>query len=157
MLPPTFLFSGPRVAASWPQSVFAARFDPAGLIAAIPTRESIADARAYHHLAKLDLAAVGSDLTWPLIAAAGRQNDRVRLLDRVANGGKRMPDRCLRCEHGDDQNRQQVFHGCPLNIVHQTLDGELGGMCELLHTSLVVQKTHVVDRVGIHYRRIVTG
>src|SRR5262245_54428233 len=30
-------------------------------------------------------------------------------------------------------------------------------MCELLHTSLVVQKTHVVDRAGIHYRRIVTG
>src|SRR5262249_12471067 len=24
-----------------------------------------------------------------------------------------MPNRCLRCEHGDDQNRQQVLHGCP--------------------------------------------
>jgi hypothetical protein len=35
--------------------------------------------RAYHDLAKLDLAAVDSDLTRPLIAAAGRQNDRVRL------------------------------------------------------------------------------
>src|SRR5262245_10745937 len=23
-----------------------------------------------------------------------------------------MPNRCLRCEHGDDQNRQQVVHGC---------------------------------------------
>src|SRR6516164_1748635 len=43
-----------------------------------------------------------SDLTRPLIAAAGHQNDRVRLLDRVANGGKRMPNRCLRCEHADD-------------------------------------------------------
>jgi len=51
--------------------------------------------RAKWRIAKLDLAAVGSDLTQPLIAAAGRQNDRVRLLDRVANGGKRMPDRCL--------------------------------------------------------------
>src|SRR5215471_14708563 len=23
-----------------------------------------------------------------------------------------MPNSCLRCKHGDDQNRQQVFHGC---------------------------------------------
>jgi len=29
---------------------------------------------------------VGGDLTRPLIATAGRQNDRVRLLDCVANG-----------------------------------------------------------------------
>ena len=61
---------------------FAAHFDPAGTKLTVPTRESIAAARAYHDLAKLDLAAVGSDLTRPLIAAAGRQNDRVCLLDR---------------------------------------------------------------------------
>jgi hypothetical protein len=41
----------------WRCSVFAAPFDPAGIITAVPTRESIADARAYHDLAKLDLAA----------------------------------------------------------------------------------------------------
>src|SRR6516225_5306196 len=120
MLPPTFLFSGPRVAASWPQSVFAARFGPAGLIAAVPTRESIADARAYHDLAKLDLAAVGSDLTRPLIAAAGRQNDRVRLLDRVANGGKRMPDRCLRCEHTMIKIDSKYFMDAPLHLASST-------------------------------------
>src|SRR5262249_9139181 len=95
--------------------------DPAGIITAVPTRESIADACAYHELAKLDLATVGSDLTRPLIAAAGRQNGRVCLLDRVANGCKRMPNRCLRCERGDDQNRQQVVHGAPLHLVGKSL------------------------------------
>jgi hypothetical protein len=48
-----------------------------------------------HKLTKLDLAAMGGDLTRPFIAAAGGQDDRVRLLDRVANGGKRMPDHGL--------------------------------------------------------------
>jgi len=52
-------------------------------------------ASVYHGLASFDLAAVGNGLTRPLIAAAGRQNDHVRLLDRVANGGKRMPIRLL--------------------------------------------------------------
>ena len=67
---------------------FAARFHPTGIKAAKPTRESVGCAWTYHDLTKLDLAAVGSDLTRPLVAAAGRQNDRVRLLDRFANGGK---------------------------------------------------------------------
>src|SRR5262249_40498161 len=88
-------------------------FDPAGIVAAVPTRESIADARAYHDLAKLDLAAMGADLTRPFIAAAGGQGERVRLLDRVANGGKRMPDHGLRCERGDDQNQRQFLHVSP--------------------------------------------
>jgi hypothetical protein len=73
----------------------------------------MADACAYHDLAKLDLATVGSDLTRPLIAAAGRQNGRVCLLDRIANGGKRMPNRCLRCEHGDNQNLAASSSWCP--------------------------------------------
>jgi len=54
----------------------------------VSTRESLSGAHAHHDLAKLDLAAVGGDLTWPFIAAAGGQDDRVHLLDRVANGGK---------------------------------------------------------------------
>jgi hypothetical protein len=30
-------------------------------------------------------------------------------------------------------------------------------MCEPLHTSLVVQKMHVVEKAGVHYPPIVTG
>jgi len=30
-------------------------------------------------------------------------------------------------------------------------------MCEPLHTSPVVQKMHIVEKTGIHYRPIVTG
>jgi hypothetical protein len=65
-------------------------------------------------ISKLDLAAVGSNLTRPFITAASGQDGRIRLLDRVANGGKRMPDHGLRCEHRDDQNRQQLPHGLTL-------------------------------------------
>src|SRR5262249_21733995 len=90
---------------------FAARFHPAGLKAAKPTRKSIICAWTYHDLTKLDLTPPGRNLTLPVIATAGSQGDRVRLLDRIANGGKRMPDQSLRCEHGDDQNRQRVIHG----------------------------------------------
>src|SRR5262249_38255632 len=98
---------------SWPQPVLAARSDPTGIIPAVPARESIAGARAYHDLAKLDLAAMGGDLTRPFVAAAGGQDDRIGFLDGVANGGKRMPHHGLRCEHRDNQNRQQVVHGRP--------------------------------------------
>jgi hypothetical protein len=42
--------------------------------------------------AKLELLpVVGSDLTKPFIAAAGGQDDRVRLLNSVPNGCKQMP------------------------------------------------------------------
>jgi hypothetical protein len=44
-----------------------------------------------HNLTKFDLALVGGDLTRPFIAATGGRDDRVRLLDCVSNGGKRMP------------------------------------------------------------------
>ena len=94
-LPRNVFVSGIRVVVSWPNvRKFVARFHPAGIKPAKPTRESIRYPLTYHDLTKLDLPAMGSNLTRPLIAAAGRQNDRVRLLDRVANGGKRMPNRC---------------------------------------------------------------
>jgi len=74
---------------------FAARFDPAGTVAAVSTRESIGDARAYHNLAKFELATVGGDLTRPFIAAAGCHDHRVPLHDRFSNADKRVPDRGL--------------------------------------------------------------
>src|SRR5262249_61025495 len=82
---------------------------------------SISDPFAYNQLPNLHLPTLSNDLTRPLIAAAGPQNGRVCLLDRVANGCKRMPNRCLRCERGDDQNRQQVVHGAPLHLVGKSL------------------------------------
>jgi hypothetical protein len=51
---------------------FAACFYPTGIKAAKPTRESICCPLTYHDLTKLDLAAMGSNLTRPLVAAAGR-------------------------------------------------------------------------------------
>jgi len=60
---------------------------------------------------EMRVTTAGKNRTRPFIAAAGGQDDRVRLLDRVANGGKRMLDHGLRCEHGYDQNRQHVIHG----------------------------------------------
>src|SRR5262249_55188321 len=72
-----------------------------------------AHARVNHHLAKFDLAPVGGDLTRPFIASTGGRDDRVRLLDRVSNGAKRMPHHGLRCDHGGDQNREEVIHGLP--------------------------------------------
>src|SRR5262249_56562896 len=80
--------------------IFAARFHPAGIKAAKPTRISIGCARTYHDLTKLDLAAAGRNLTGPVIATAGGQYDRVRLLDGIANAGKGTTDQSLRSEHG---------------------------------------------------------
>src|SRR5262249_13965103 len=39
----------------------------------------------------------------------------------------------------------------------RTLEGLNGKMCELLHTSAVVQKMHVVGKGGLYYRPIVAG
>jgi len=45
---------------------------------------------------EMRVTTAGKNRTRPFIAAAGGQDDRVRLLDRVANGGKRMLDHGLR-------------------------------------------------------------
>jgi hypothetical protein len=54
----------------------------------VPTRETIVGARAYSDLAKLDLAALGGNLTWPFIAAAGGQGDSVREGHRSPRSGR---------------------------------------------------------------------
>src|SRR5262249_12344108 len=74
---------------------FAARFDPAGTVAAVSTRESIGAARAYHNLAKFQLATVGGDLARPFIAAAGCHDHRIPLHNRFSNADKRVPDHGL--------------------------------------------------------------
>src|SRR5262249_14757610 len=83
------------LSASWRHLVLGARLSPAGIEAAVPTREPIGDACAYHDLAKLDLTTAGSNLTRPFIAATGGHDNRIPLLNRFANADKRLPDHGL--------------------------------------------------------------